>query len=110
MVVDLGLIGYAEACELQKRIVAARKAGRDRRCLAVVRASARDYAGAQRQAREFAGVRARVAAEGRASFMPPNRGGDITYHGPGQVVGYPVIRISARFGETWCGMCGCWKR
>jgi len=53
--IDLGLIGYAEAWELQKRVVAARKAGAIEDVLLLLRASACDYLGAEREAQESAG-------------------------------------------------------
>lgn len=38
-------------------------------------------------------------AEKYASFYKINRGGDITYHGPGQIVGYPIIDLDNFFTD-----------
>ncbi|WP_457611109.1 lipoyl(octanoyl) transferase LipB [Lutibacter sp.] len=38
-------------------------------------------------------------AEKGVSFYKSNRGGDITYHGPGQIIGYPILDLDNFFGD-----------
>lgn len=38
-------------------------------------------------------------AEKKATFYKINRGGDITYHGPGQIVGYPILDLENFFTD-----------
>ena len=91
MIVDLGFIGYAEAFELQKRIVAARKADAIGDVLLLCEHPHVITLGRSGK-RENLLASERVLAQKGVEFHATNRGGDITYHGPGQIVGYPVIQ------------------
>jgi lipoyl(octanoyl) transferase len=93
-IVDLGLMGYAEAWALQKRVAAARKAGAIEDVLLLCehphvitqgRSGKRENLLASEQVLKQKGV----------EFHATDRGGDITYHGPGQIVGYPILNLGA---------------
>src|SRR5467141_2258689 len=92
--VDLGLIGYAEAWELQKRVVAARKAGAIEDVLLLCEHSPVITLGRSGK-RENLLASEHVLRQKGVEFHATDRGGDITYHGPGQIVGYPILNLGA---------------
>jgi lipoyl(octanoyl) transferase len=47
---------------------------------------------------KFITFRKTIEAKG-ATFYKINRGGDITYHGPGQIVGYPILDLENFFTD-----------
>jgi len=89
---DLGRIGYAEAFELQQRLVEERKKGLVPDQLLIVEHPHVITLGRNgRQEHLLAGEE--VLRRAGVSFHHTDRGGDITYHGPGQVVGYPILDL-----------------
>jgi lipoyl(octanoyl) transferase len=94
LIVDLGFIGYTEAFELQKRVVAARKADAIGDVLLLCEHPHVITLGRSGK-RENLLASERVLAQKGVELHETNRGGDITYHGPGQIVGYPVIQLAA---------------
>src|ERR1700747_1263287 len=93
-IIDLGLIGYAEAWELQKRVVVARKAGLIEDVLLLCEHPHVITLGRSgKRSNLLAGEN--VLRQKGVEYFETSRGGDITYHGPGQVVGYPILNLSA---------------
>ena len=92
--VDLGLMGYAEAYALQKRVVAARKAGAIEDVLLLCQHPHAITLGRSGK-RENLLASEQVLRQKGVEFHATDRGGDITYHGPGQIVGYPILDLGA---------------
>ena len=93
-IIDLGLIPYTDAWELQKRVVAARKAAAIEDVLLFcehphVITLGRSGNRANLLANE------NVLRQKGVQYFESSRGGDITYHGPGQIVGYPIFNLGA---------------
>jgi lipoyl(octanoyl) transferase len=91
-IVDLGLMGYREAWALQKRVVAARKAGAIEDVLLLCEHPHVITQGRSGK-REHLLVSEHVLKQKGVEFHATDRGGDITYHGPGQIVGYPIFNL-----------------
>jgi lipoyl(octanoyl) transferase len=93
LVVDLGLVEYGAAWELQRRLVAARKAAAVPDVLLLCE---HPHVITLGRNGKLANLRAsdRVLQQMGVSFFETDRGGDITYHGPGQLVGYPILNLA----------------
>jgi len=93
-IVGLGLMGYAEAYALQKRVVAARKANVIGDVLLLCEHTPVITQGRNGK-REHLLVSENVLRQRNVEFYESSRGGDVTYHGPGQLVGYPILQLGA---------------
>jgi len=93
LVVDLGLVEYGAACKLQRRLVAARKAGAVPDVLLLCE---HPHVITLGRNGKLGNLRAsdQVLRQTGVSFFEADRGGDITYHGPGQLVGYPILNLA----------------
>ncbi len=89
---DLGLIPYSEALELQSYLVARRRAGdipdqllllQHPHVITLGTGSSRSHVLADESRRRDLGI----------DLVEVGRGGDVTYHGPGQLVGYPILDL-----------------
>ena len=92
-VVDLGLIPYGPACDFQRALVQARKAQAVPDVLLLCEHPHVITLG-RNGSREHLRASSHVLSQMRVEFHPTDRGGDITYHGPGQIVGYPILDLA----------------
>jgi lipoyl(octanoyl) transferase len=91
--VDLGSIGYERAWDLQKRIVAARKLALIPDALLLCEHPHVITMGRNGHSEHLLASE-QMLRERNVEFHATNRGGDITYHGPGQIVAYPILNLS----------------
>ncbi len=90
---NLGLLRYVPGFELQTRAVQARKARAIPDVLLLCEHPHVITLGRNGK-REHLRAGDRLLAQMNVTFHPTDRGGDITYHGPGQVVGYPILDLA----------------
>jgi len=87
-----GRMEYAAAVELQQQLVTQRKAGAIPDQLILLEHPHTITMGRNGHAENVLAGEDVLARTGIA-FYPTDRGGDVTYHGPGQIVGYPIVDL-----------------
>lgn len=90
----LGLVPYAEALELQRQLVEDRRACRVTDVLLLLQHPHVITIGVKRGSAQSNILATPEALASRGvEVFETGRGGDVTYHGPGQIVGYPVLDL-----------------
>lgn len=88
----LGCVGYDEALKLQQEIATLRLAGRIENTLLLLEHPPVLTLGRNAR-RENVLASDEMLAKRGVTLHEINRGGDVTYHGPGQLVGYPIFDL-----------------
>jgi lipoyl(octanoyl) transferase len=91
----LGRVPYAEALGLQRELAAARRDGRlGDDCVLLLEHPAVFTVGRGGSAEHVPGGPERLRSLG-AEYVEVDRGGSVTFHGPGQLVAYPIVDLPA---------------
>ena len=91
-VLQLGTLDYATGLRLQQRLVELRKDGRIGDVLLLLEHSPVITLGRNAKASNVI-ASAEVLAQRSVEVFECDRGGDVTFHGPGQIVGYPIFDL-----------------
>jgi lipoyl(octanoyl) transferase len=89
---QLGRISYAEGLRVQAELIAARKAGAIGDTLVLLEHPPVLTLGRNAHRENILASDEFLASKG-VEIHEVNRGGDVTYHGPGQLVGYPIVDL-----------------
>jgi lipoate-protein ligase B len=92
----LGSVPYGAAWELQRHLAALRRDGAVDDCVLLLEHSPVFTMGRNGEARHVPGGPDRLRALG-AEYVEVDRGGSVTFHGPGQLVAYPIVKLAALF-------------
>ncbi len=96
---DLGLVDYKEAWDLQKSIHQLRVENKIDDVLLLLE-HPNTYTLGKTAGKNNLISDKKYMAENKISVYEIDRGGDITYHGPGQIVGYPIISLTNWLQDT----------
>lgn len=96
---DLGFIDYQEAWDFQKEIFSKRVSGEVEDFLLLLEHQ-NTYTLGKTAHRENLKGSDDYLKENQISVYDIDRGGDITYHGPGQIVGYPIVNLNNWYKDT----------
>jgi lipoyl(octanoyl) transferase len=91
-VVQLGQLDYSEGLRLQQKLVDLRKAGKIGDILLLLEHSPVITLGRNAKAANVLASADALAGRG-VEILECDRGGDVTFHGPGQLVGYPIFDL-----------------
>jgi lipoyl(octanoyl) transferase len=90
----LGLVPYADGLELQRRLVEDRKADRIPDTLLLLQHPHVLTVGVKKDGRAHILASSDRLTTLGVDVFETGRGGDVTYHGPGQLVGYPILDLN----------------